>query len=89
MENEGLDGFFSRRSDGMYSKWAREKHGFPSGGFSVEMNEDEVSDNDETACSDEDDDLNDFIVNDEEDGEFSSDDDEEHNEEEDEEEEED
>ena len=41
MENEGLDGFFSRRSDGMYSKWAKEKHGFPSGGFSSEMNENE------------------------------------------------
>ena len=49
MENEGLDGFFSRRSDGMYSKWAREKHGFPSGEFSGEMNENEASDNDESA----------------------------------------
>lgn len=39
MENEGLDGFFSRRSDGMYSKWAREKHGFPLRVFSSDMDE--------------------------------------------------
>ena len=39
MENEGLDGFFSRRSDGMYSKWAIEKHGFPSRRLDDDMNE--------------------------------------------------
>ena len=88
MENEGLDGFFSKRSDGMYSKWAREKHGFPSGGFNSEMNENEASDNDDSTCNDEDDDLNDFIVNDGEDSEFKHDDEEEESEEEDEEEEE-
>ena len=88
MENEGLDGFFSKRSDGMYSKWAREKHGFPSGGFNSEMNENEASDNDDSTCNDEDDDLNDFIVNDGEDSEFNDDDEEEESEEEDEEEEE-
>ena len=75
MENEGLDGFFSRRSDGMYSKWAREKHGFPSGGFSGDIDQGESSDNDESTCTDEKLNLNDFIVDDEEDSELEDDDD--------------
>ena len=36
---KGWMDFFSRRSDGMYSKWATEKHGFPSRRLDDDMNE--------------------------------------------------
>ena len=81
MESEGLDGFFSRRSDGMYSKWATENHGFPSRRLDDDMNEnqdindvneDQESD-DENASVDENQNLKDFIVDDEEDSESDDD----------------
>ena len=69
--------FFSRRSDGMYSKWATEKHGFPSRRLDDDMNENqEINDvnedqesDDENASVDENQNLKDFILDDKEDSE--------------------
>ena len=75
MKSEGLDGFFSRRSDGIHSKWVTEKHDFPSGRLDDNMNEnqenndvneDQESD-DENTSFDENQNLRDFILDDEED----------------------
>ena len=77
MKSEELHVFFNRRSDAMYSKWATENHGFPSGRLYDDMNknqeindvnEDQESD-DENASVDENQNLKDFILDDEEDSE--------------------
>ena len=61
----------------MYSKWATEKHGFPSCSFDNDMNENqEINDvnedqesDDENASVDENQSLKDFTLDDEEDSE--------------------
>ena len=47
MKNEGLHGFFSIKSDGMYSKWAIEKHGFPPDGSSSDIDQNEREEEEE------------------------------------------